>query len=438
MSNQRFRRSEPTRPRPLAAVSEGGISQPSEVRNTTDPGDATGRNFRYQHAYGVMLLVAAKRGLRPYVAIWCEQHEDFLAERADGIFNGYQIKTARPELGAWTLKDRELIKSIGRFIDLVAEFGDRIGQLFFVSNTEFDEVTVASRDEKRRGRCPSHSSSMSGAASRETTSRRRSTELLMNFRPRAAATLDSSSPSFTVWTLSSDRHAASLMPRSRTNISRSLMIAGTSSARQLDSFRDELVALVHRASSLQVTDPVRHLRPLIDAKEANPELAAKRILVAEVVINRERTPENPGLSIPGAPILELGDRLSTSVIAQKLNAAGLGDEIDYLRDRALAAEYNLLEDVARRPEAFPALLRQIEQRVHGELVEAHLHARQRPTPYGQAMLIEVQDRLRRLAEDRSADVGHHSYDCLMGVAGLLTSECRVWWGPRFPISVEAV
>ena len=53
------------------------------------------------------------------------------------------------------------------------------------------------------------------------------------------------------------------------------------------------------------------------------------------------------------------------------------------------------------------------------------------------MLIDVQDRLRRLAEDRPSDVGYHGYECLIGVAGLQTDECRVWWGPRFPISVEA-
>jgi Cap4 dsDNA endonuclease len=129
-------------------------ASPSETRNTTDPGDATGRNFRYQHAYGVMLMAAARRGLRPYLAIWCEHHEDFLAERHDGLFNGYQIKTSRPERGAWRLTDGELTKSIGRFIDLVSEFGDKIGDLFFVSNTEFDEITPASSDEKRRGRCP--------------------------------------------------------------------------------------------------------------------------------------------------------------------------------------------------------------------------------------------------------------------------------------------
>src|SRR5258708_5411397 len=74
---------------------------PAEVRNISDPGDATARNYRYQYGYGVILLVAASCGDLPYVAIWCEHHEDFLAERSDGRFDGYQVKTSRPELGAW-------------------------------------------------------------------------------------------------------------------------------------------------------------------------------------------------------------------------------------------------------------------------------------------------------------------------------------------------
>jgi hypothetical protein len=80
---------------------------------------------------------------------------------------------------------------------------------------------------------------------------------------------------------------------------------------------------------------------------------------------------------PGAPRLELGVGVST-VLDQKLMAAGLEADIDYMRERALAAEYNLLEDVHRRPEGFSELLRQIEQRVHGELSEAHLSVTLRP------------------------------------------------------------
>lgn len=74
----------------------------------------------------------------------------------------------------------------------------------------------------------------------------------------------------------------------------------------------------------------------------------------------------------------------------------------------------------------------------GETTEAHLRARRQPTPYGPAMLIDVQDRLRRVAEDRPAAVGHHGYDCLVGMVGLLTSDCRVWWSARFPIEPETI
>lgn len=129
-------------------------ASPVEVRDASDPGDTTQRNFRYQHAYGVMLMVGAKLGIRPYVALWCEQHEDFLAERSDKKFDGIQVKTSRPEFGAWKLNDHELIRTIGRFADLVDEFGDQIGDLFFVSNTECETAGPDNTNDRLRSRCP--------------------------------------------------------------------------------------------------------------------------------------------------------------------------------------------------------------------------------------------------------------------------------------------
>ena len=109
----------------------------------------------------------------------------------------------------------------------------------------------------------------------------------------------------------------------------------------------------------------------------------------------------------------------------------LAEEVQYMRDRERAAEYHLLEDIARRPGQYPELLTQLEQMVLGECVEAHLRARQSSSPYGSAMMIDMQDRLRRLAFERPEMIRNHTYECLMGVAGLLTSDCRVWWSPRF-------
>ena len=70
-----------------------------QLVQSNDPGDETQRNFRYQNAYGVILLIAAGRGAKPYQSIWCEYHEDLLAECQDGTLDVYQIKTRKPEEG---------------------------------------------------------------------------------------------------------------------------------------------------------------------------------------------------------------------------------------------------------------------------------------------------------------------------------------------------
>lgn len=414
------------------ATSKVAAPDPTEERARADPGDATARNYRYQHAYGVVLLVAAARGLRPYVAIWCEQHEDFLAQRSDSKFDGFQIKTSRPELGAWTLNDREFTKTIGRFIDLVAEFGDRIGNLFFVSNTEFDAVTDESGDTKRRGRCPKafleHARQCANRSQLAAPFDAAFDELQATCGCEPAALLGVLHRMDLILGPSRGEFDAAL---SHEHIAK-LDQCKTLNAGDLDDFRDALVALVARASSLHVTDPIRHLRPLISATEIDPTLAAKRIVVTDAV---RYEAGSPAFHFVGAPILELGKGLTPNVLSQKLEAGDLADQIEYMRERALGAEYTLLEDAVRRPETFPVLLRQIESRVHGEVSEAYLRARVKPTPYGAAMMIEVQERLQQLAAEPDA-VGGHGYECLIGVAGLLTDECRAWWSPRFPIIAE--
>ncbi len=58
----------------------------STTADNSDPGDQTQRNFRYQHAYGAILLTNSAAGKLDYKAIWCEHHDDFLAEISDMIF----------------------------------------------------------------------------------------------------------------------------------------------------------------------------------------------------------------------------------------------------------------------------------------------------------------------------------------------------------------
>lgn len=247
----------------------------------SDVGAATARNYRYQYAYGVILMAEALRGGNDYIRIWCELHEDFLCERQDGVFDAYQIKTSDPGLGDWKLTDRELTASISRFVKLIAQFGDRLGKLYFVSNKDFYRVGQWSLSEKRRGRCPEI-----------FLEHLRQCESYAQLKPPYRSAFD-------------DLHATcgcdadeifSALSRlhlrkgpSRDDFHENLSIGHIAKlddcyylySAQLDSLRDDLVALFNRASSLQVSNPDRHLRSLIGEASISPEIASKCIKIPD-------------------------------------------------------------------------------------------------------------------------------------------------------------
>ncbi len=379
------------------------------------------------------MLAAAKCGVKPYTAIWCEHHEDLLGERIDGKFDAYQVKTSKPELGSWHMLDSEIVKTIGRFVDLLSAHGSWINDLFVVSNTAFDDVTDASSDERRRARAP------------------------RRFLPQVRRCQNPSEiPAPFDGTFAALQAGCACDPNTLFDvIKRVELVSGPSrddfnaavahehlanvpeckhfSAEELDCLRDEMVNLVALASSLHVVDPIRHLRSVFGGNGPDPVLIAKRIVVAELVFNGH-TNGPPPFAFQGEPAITLGGPRPESVRDQKLLKGGIDpDQIEYLAERERAAEAQLIADTHRRPEAYPQLLRQLEAVVLGECREAYLRASRTGEPFGVNMLVDLQDRLRSVAATRDHLVGRHEYECLVGIASMLTGDCRVWWSNRFPL-----
>jgi hypothetical protein len=407
------------------------LLDPTRTLNAGDPGDKTLRNFRYQLLYGVILLAAASAGTWPYVALWCEHYEDFLCERQDGTFDGIQVKTRQPEDGYWKITDEPFVKTIGRFVDLNRGLRSRANRFHFVSNAKCDEVTPTNSDERRRGRCPRHLLEHVRAAGSSQTIVAPFKAVFDQIQAQCGCSADEL---FDVLKKTDIVHGPS-----REDIDASVAnehlggLAGFDRLppRGLADARDGFVAVIHRASSLQVTDPNRHLRGILDENQRDPTLAAKRLVVLETIIV-PATSGPPVFAFQDQPILSLGASAETNtVLEQKLRYGGLADQIDYLRSKERAAEFALMEDIIRRPAAYPALQTQLEQVVLGAVSEAHLRTRMEGVTFGPNMMIEVQNRLRTAAIDHAEQIGHHGYDCLVGVAGLFTSECRVWWSDRF-------
>lgn len=403
-----------------------------ETTASADPGDETERNFRYQHQFGVVLLAAVRRGSVDYVALYCEHHEDFLAERPDGLFDGYQIKTQRPENGAWNLKSGALTKSIGRFVDLLTAFPGQIGNFFFVSNSEVDSVTPASHEDARRGRCPNlmieHVRTCSDPDAIQPP-------FLKAFEALAAELGADRTQLFEVL-----RRLETVKGPSREEFDASLAqehIGGLAECSHLapGALRDlcnELVARFHRAASLYVQDPDRHLAGPSSGSTDDPTIKAKRIVLGEVMLVPAAKPPET-FRYQGPPTISLGCSRTKRVLEQKLERGGLADLVDYMKAREQAAEYHFLEEQAKDPLVASQQLRQVEEAVHGECLEAFMAAKAPAAAFGQAMFNDITTRLRTLETRRRDLLGGEPYEVLMGTAALLTSDCRVWWSERFQL-----
>lgn len=414
------------------AASEPRDEPRIDLVRSPDPGDESERNFRYQHQYGVVLLCAVRRGAVDYVRLYCEHHEDLLGETPAGLFDGWQIKTSTPENGPWTLTHDALVRSIGRFVDLLTTYRSQIGRFVFVSNSEVDTVGEDVKDQRRRGRCPN----------------------LMLDHVRSCATLaELKAPYLEAFnalgaTLGADRQTLFdvlqkleiMKGPSRTEFDASLAhehLGGlpdckTLNAAQLSDLRDALVARVHRAASLHITDPDRHIRSVFAKDLDDLVIAGKRIVCADIVFAPPATPLKQPM-YQGKPTLVLGGPPRVGVLEQKLAAGGLEDAVEYMTARERAAEYALLEEQARDPVEAEMQLLQVEEAVHGECLEAYYAAETPDVTFGPTMLSDVNARLRRLETDRQALLGGQPYEVLVGVAAMLTRACKVWWSKRFPV-----
>lgn len=410
----------------------------SESSDSLDPGDEVQRNFRYQHAYGAILLIGATAGRLSYVAVWCEHHEDLLGERTDGTFDCFQVKTRSPGRGAWTIGEEGWKGSLKRFVRLVRRFGDRIHRVVFVSDTPLLDVGLEVRDRTRLSSSPAALlRQVNGAQSASELTQpfdRVFRKLLVDcrcteddlFRTLKRMTFQPGPSQDGIDAVLSHDHLP-LLPECA-NLPRI----------KLNGIRDELIQRVYFASSLRIQDPARHYYRFQENGSGDPVLRAKRIAVDDVHLLLRDSPVVPFRFYPGAATVSIGQgrgnifRLNTKMIR-----GGLSAHFVTMQRRALSAEEHLMEIAHRAPEEIDSILDQLESVVQGECDDADLHAVSMPGHFGSVKLLKLQQGLKFVAEHRPDMVYHQPYECLIGLAGLLSGECKVWWSEPFDLGEVA-
>jgi len=420
-------------PDELPATNSGSPSPISQLP-AHDYGAETLRNYRYQSAYAVALLVAAAAKKKNYSAVWCEQEDDILAQIAEKSFDSYQVKTRKPELGEWCLTDEALVTAIKVFLRLDAEFPDCIQNFNFVSNAECLESDAAGKTHLCPKRLAAGAKAKSAHAEFTEAEKKGFDALLakIDTTPTSEALFKVLQRLGFIKSPSRESFIAELAQ----NHLRELEWCRLPQPR-LETVVWSLIEIVDRASSLASQDSSRHLARQAGDGQPDPQLTAKRITVEDFIL-RTRELANPAFrylpSLTTSPLEQTSKDLKR--FNQKLRQGGLDDYAHSLRNQTLSAEAAFLDLATRGPEG-QAELTQIENVVKAECDAAHLRAAQGAKPFGQRMLIDVQDRLQRVAKEEAGKVGRQPYEALIGMAGILTESCPVWWSEKFDLEDQS-
>lgn len=403
------------------------MRSPIDLRDQSDPGDEIIRKFRYQHAYGVVLAILMVNQTRPYRAIWCEQHEDLLAERNDDLFEAFQVKTRKPEIGAWQINDEAFVKSIKRFIELDSAYPSKVIKFHFVSNAEYSKsnakktVHLSPTKLKEAVLASEALTNISDPPLKGFHSLRSlvgcNEDALFEVLKRLELVHGPTERAF------EDELCQTHLP--------SLDICQGLSAGSLAKILNALIMRIELAASHQSDDPLRHCVGITASGEDDPYLRSKRVTADAIKLVINDTCYT-GVQYPeqlATLSLSLG-RESRPVLKRKMDEGGLNASFEAMRRKAITAQYALI-DLGTRGGEGKKQLSQLENVVLSECDEAYLRAKSQSSFFGTAMLLDVQERMKRIATEEPIKVGGQPYEVLVGVAGLLSDECKVWWSEQF-------
>jgi len=409
-------------------------TRPEESLDDADHGAETGRRYNYQYAWGVVLLCGLASGKLKYTALWCEHHEDFLARRDDGKYDAIQIKSRQTTLGAWKSGDPGLRTALTRFTELYGKFGHTIATYVFVSN--MDLFNTSDQKKVRQSLlCLKKAVDDAGLHERLTGDFAAVLETLAGELGVDREHLFAVLHLFEFQKGPSLEDFEDVVPH--THVA-SLNGLANAPRQELNELRDALMNLVRKASSRTTEDPAKHWYCLNATDRTDPLLAEKEITIEDfkaVVADRR----SPSFSyVMTAPDVGLGrGARSLSRFEKKVLRGGLGRELDSFRRRTLSAENHLLEVQYSQAEQFERMLNDLVSVVKGDCDDASTETQRDDVLYGKEMMRVVQERLRERAHNKCRSVYDQEYECLVGIAGLLTDECKVWWSTEFDVEGEA-
>ena len=395
-----------------------------------DRGDDTQRRFRYQNSCACFISLKMLEDDSTYQEVYCEHYEDILLKLKTGKYAGVQIKTRDNSLGCFDIKDEAVENSISRFIKLNIKFKGLFSYFVLATNVGFcrsdskglNELISWSKTIQvssiAKGRTEfaklvkKLSGSISGCDYEDVIT------TISKIRPRGDMPQFNDIEDKIFSKLCALGTYGTIPPRIiKLTISRLIMKHSEASSLAYNGEMDYYVfAKDHEKEEIQI---------IIKSKAINKENIIS--IIDEVIENPE-------------PIIKLKNPKSiltipktTGILEQKMDKGDINvDNVTLMKDNKFATENYMTKEYYKSNELSEEKYNQIRQIVLNEC-QASYDSFDKKSIFGLEMLNDVRNRLmERYKLDKNCFFGC-TPEHLLGMAGILTEECKVWWSEKFEI-----
>lgn len=395
-----------------------------------DRGDDTQRRFRYQNSCACLISLKMLEDDSTYQEIYCEHFEDILLKLKTGKYAGVQIKTRDNNLGCFDIKDEAVENSISRFIKLDIQFKGLFSYFVLATNVGFYKSDSKGLNEL-----------IKWSKTIQLSSILKSRTEFAKLVKKLSGSISDCSCEDVITTLSKIRTKGD-MPQFNDIEDKifsklcALGTYGTIPPRIIKLAISRLIMKHFDASSLVYNGRMDfyvfakdyegdEIQITIRSKTINKEIITS--IINEVIENPEpiiktKNPESI-LSIPK----------TTSVLERKMDKGDINiDNVTLMKDNKFATESFMTKEYYRSNKLSEEKYNQIRQIVLNEC-QASYDSFNKNSIFGLEMLNDVRNRLmERYKLDKTCFFGC-TPEHLLGMAGILTEECKVWWSEKFEI-----
>lgn len=407
------------------------------------PEDDTQRRFRYQAAYAAIISLDLLSPISEFDEVFCEHHEDILVRKKDNSFIGIQVKTRESGRDLFKANDPEIIHSLKRFVEQCIRYPNQYSCFVLATNYAFWAEKKSAQNLNyllQLAQTPCDNQLQANPSIIKYINR-----IVAEIAPdlKTQATLD-----VVLGVLSKTKLEQGLPKFDDIEftlikcIPESYLRNGAGFDNLLKASRT-LVAKMLEAASLAHTSPRSGYFSLL----SNPTQAATDMVIEGKRITRDKVHSILIELLSEEALLTTLIPVSVSDLPQGMRTMELKmakgkvavENIHRSKDHKYSADilfdswiykYGVDKAIAR--------YKQLSVIVANECQEVYDELSRERELFGQDMLIAVRERLRARYTNEPDSFFGCKYEHVLGVMGILTELCDVWWSEKFEIPEEVV